>query len=75
MKFIGQPTKIGACGTKPKVIKEFIGRVNSRTSDVSIAKMELHGEGIFASANRTENNEIGVTPKDRRYRFFNSLVP
>ncbi len=31
---------IEACGNKPKVIEEFIGMVNSGTSDVSIARMK-----------------------------------
>jgi mannose-6-phosphate isomerase-like protein (cupin superfamily) len=30
---------IAAAGTKPKRIEEFIGRVNSATADVSIARM------------------------------------
>jgi mannose-6-phosphate isomerase-like protein (cupin superfamily) len=34
------PTRIQAAGTKPKIIEEFIGRVNSRTSSVSIARMK-----------------------------------
>jgi len=34
-----QPTVIQAAGNKPKQIEEFIGRVNSRTSAVSIARM------------------------------------
>jgi mannose-6-phosphate isomerase-like protein (cupin superfamily) len=33
------PTKIEAAGTPPKVIQEFIGRVNSGTTTVSIAHM------------------------------------
>jgi mannose-6-phosphate isomerase-like protein (cupin superfamily) len=37
---IAQPTQIKAAGNKPKIIQEFIGRVNSKTSAVSIAKME-----------------------------------
>ena len=37
---ISKPTIIEAAGNKPKIIKEFIGRVNSQTGDVSIAKME-----------------------------------
>ena len=40
MKLIDGPSVIEACGTKPKVIQEFVGMVNSDTSDVSIAKME-----------------------------------
>lgn len=39
MKHITQPTIIQAAGTPPKQIEEFIGRVNSRTSEVSIARM------------------------------------
>ena len=37
---VKKPTIIEAAGNKPKIIKEFIGRVNSGTSEVSIAKME-----------------------------------
>ena len=36
---IKAPTIIQAAGNKPKVIQEFIGRVNSKTSDVSVARM------------------------------------
>ena len=36
---IGQPTRIEAAGNKPKLIDEYIGRVNSRTEMVSIAHM------------------------------------
>jgi mannose-6-phosphate isomerase-like protein (cupin superfamily) len=36
---IGSPTRIQAAGNKPKLIDEFIGRVNSRTEAVSIAHM------------------------------------
>jgi mannose-6-phosphate isomerase-like protein (cupin superfamily) len=44
MKFIDKLSVKEACGTKPKLIQEFIGMVNPGTSDVSIAKMESpHG--------------------------------
>ena len=33
------PTRIQAVGNKPKIIEEFIGRVNSGTEQVSIARM------------------------------------
>lgn len=33
------PTRIEAAGNKPKLIEEFIGRVNSGTTEVSVAKM------------------------------------
>ena len=35
-----QPTRIQAAGTMPKIIDEYIGRVNSRTSGVSVAHMQ-----------------------------------
>jgi mannose-6-phosphate isomerase-like protein (cupin superfamily) len=38
-KFISAPTVIPAAGQPPKIIEEFFGRVNSQTSEVSIAKM------------------------------------
>ena len=38
-KIINNPTIIEPVGNKPKVIKEFVGLVNSKTSDVSIAEM------------------------------------
>ena len=38
-KVINEPTRVLAVGTPPKTILEFIGRVNSHTADVSIAKM------------------------------------
>ena len=38
-KLISTPTIIESAGNKPKVIKEFIGRVNSKTENLSIAKM------------------------------------
>ncbi len=37
---IEQPTIIEAAGNKPKIIKEFIGRVNSNTGELSIARMK-----------------------------------
>jgi len=36
---IPQPTRIQAAGNKPKRIDEYIGRVNSKTSGVSVAHM------------------------------------
>jgi mannose-6-phosphate isomerase-like protein (cupin superfamily) len=36
---IEKPAIIAAAGNRPKVIEEFIGRVNSQTSAVSIARM------------------------------------
>jgi ethanolamine utilization protein EutQ len=36
---IAQPTRITAAGNKPKLIDEYIGRVNSKTSAASVAHM------------------------------------
>jgi len=36
---IEKPTRIEAAGTKPKTIEEFVGRVNSKTSALSVAHM------------------------------------
>jgi ethanolamine utilization protein EutQ len=36
---VAQPTRISAAGTKPKLIDEYIGRVNSKTDGVSVAHM------------------------------------
>lgn len=38
-KFISKPTRIQAAGNKPKLIDEYIGRVNSKTDQVSVAQM------------------------------------
>lgn len=38
-KLIPVPTIIPAAGEPPKIIEEFIGRVNSETTGISIAKM------------------------------------
>lgn len=38
-KFISSPSIIESAGNKPKIIKEFIGKVNSSTQQISIAKM------------------------------------
>jgi len=41
--FIAQPTRIQAAGNKPKLIDEYIGHVNSSTSDLSVAHMRSPG--------------------------------
>ncbi len=38
-RLIPAPSVIAAAGNKPKIIEEFVGRVNSRTEAVSIARM------------------------------------
>jgi ethanolamine utilization protein EutQ (cupin superfamily) len=36
---IEKPTEVAAAGTKPKLIEEFVGHVNSKTAGVSVARM------------------------------------
>ena len=55
--FIKSPSIIEAAGNKPKIIEEFIGRVNSKTEVVSIAKMKSLGGWI----------EPGQTPEFDEY--------
>src|SRR5688572_32644768 len=38
-ELIKQPTRIEAAGKPPKIIEEYVGRVNSKTGDVSVAHM------------------------------------
>lgn len=40
VKHIKNPTTIKAHGTKPKFIEEFIGRMNTGTESISIARMK-----------------------------------
>jgi mannose-6-phosphate isomerase-like protein (cupin superfamily) len=46
LKLISTPTRIAAAGNKPKIIEEFIGRVNSGDEAVSIARMRSPGGWI-----------------------------
>ena len=54
---IPAPKIVQAAGNKPKVIEEFIGRVNSRTEAVSIARMRSPGGWV----------EPGQTPEFDEY--------
>ena len=40
---IAKPTRVEAAGNKPKLIDEYVGRVNSATSTTSIAHMRSPG--------------------------------
>jgi mannose-6-phosphate isomerase-like protein (cupin superfamily) len=39
-KHIAKPSIVRAAGNKPKIIEEYIGRVNSNTGEVSVARMK-----------------------------------
>ena len=54
---IQKPSRIEAAGNKPKIIEEFIGRVNSGTEAVSIARMQSPGGWV----------EPGQTPEFDEY--------
>lgn len=56
-KHIKSPSVIEAAGNKPKIIEEFIGRVNSETAGVSIARMQSPGGWL----------EPGQTPEFDEY--------
>jgi len=53
------PSCIPAAGTKPKIIEEFVGRVNSDTGDVSIARMRSPS-GWVEPGQRPEFDEFTV---------------
>ncbi len=54
---ISQPTRITAAGNKPKLIDEYIGRVNSTTTALSVAHMRSPGGWL----------EPGQTPEFDEY--------
>jgi mannose-6-phosphate isomerase-like protein (cupin superfamily) len=54
---IKQPSVIEAAGNKPKRIEEFIGRVNSKSSGVSVARMQSPSGWV----------EPGQTPEFEEY--------
>ena len=55
--FIEKPSIVQAAGNKPKIIEEYVGRVNSRTADVSVARMKSPGGWV----------EPGQTPEFDEY--------
>ena len=56
MKKIPNPTIVQAAGNKPKIIEEFVGRVNSGTNELSIAKMKSPS-GWIEPGQKPEFNE------------------
>ena len=55
--FIQQPSIVQAAGNKPKIIEEYVGRVNSGTANVSVARMRSPGGWV----------EPGQTPEFDEY--------
>lgn len=58
-QLISQPTIIPGEGTKPKRIEEYIGRVNTETSSVSIARM-ISPSGWVEPGQRPEFEEYTI---------------
>jgi len=54
---VNAPTRIEAVGNKPKLIEEFIGRVNTKTDGVSVAKMKSPG-GWVEPGQRPDFDEL-----------------
>jgi hypothetical protein len=61
-KFINEPTKIKAAGNKVKLIEEYIGNVNSKNNNVSIAIMNSPG-GWAEPGQQPEFDEYTVVTK------------
>lgn len=71
-KLIAKPSIVTAAGNKPKIIEEFVGRVNSQTETLSIARMKSP-EGWIEPGQQPEFDEytvvlagmLRVTTKDK----------
>jgi hypothetical protein len=61
-QIINNPTIIEAAGNKPKIIEEYFGRVNSKTSELSIAKM-TSPQGWVEPGQRPQFDEYTVVLK------------
>jgi quercetin dioxygenase-like cupin family protein len=62
--FIKSPSIVKAAGTKEKIIKEYFGNVNSKTSEVSIAVMKSP-EGWEEPGQTPEFNEYTLVLKGK----------
>lgn len=58
-QLIDKPTRISAAGNKPKLIEEFIGRVNSGNDQLSVARMKSPS-GWVEPGQRPAFHEISV---------------
>jgi mannose-6-phosphate isomerase-like protein (cupin superfamily) len=58
-KLIEKPVRIESAGNKPKLIDEFVGRINSQESGVSIARMQSP-PGWIEPGQRPEFDEYTV---------------
>lgn len=58
-EFIEAPSVVEAAGNKPKIIEEYVGRLNSGSADVSVARMRSPG-GWEEPGQRPEFDEYTV---------------
>jgi mannose-6-phosphate isomerase-like protein (cupin superfamily) len=56
---ITKPTVVHAAGTKPKLIEEYVGRLNTSSQNVSIARMKSPG-GWIEPGQRPEFDEYTI---------------
>jgi mannose-6-phosphate isomerase-like protein (cupin superfamily) len=61
---ITKPSVIASAGNKPKMIEEYFGRINSRTEEVSIARMKSPG-GWTEPGQAPEFNEYTIVLNGR----------
>jgi len=61
-KLISKPTIIEAAGSPPKLIQEFIGRINSNNQDISIARM-ISPQGWSEPGQTPEFQELTIVLK------------
>ena len=61
-QLISQPTRIQAAGNKPKLIDEYVGRVNSQTTSTSVAHMRSPS-GWIEPGQRPEFDEFTIVLK------------
>jgi mannose-6-phosphate isomerase-like protein (cupin superfamily) len=63
-KFIKAPSIIKAEGNKPKTIEEYVGRVNTQTEDISIARMKSP-EGWIEPGQTPEFEELTLVVRGK----------
>lgn len=73
-RYIESPSIVEAAGNKPKIIEEFIGCVNSQTSEVSMARMTSPSGWVepgqtpeFAEYTLVLKGSLRVTLKDESF--------
>ena len=74
-KLIDTPADIKAAGNKPKRIEEFVGRINTESSEISVAKMTSPGGWVepgqapdFMEITYVISGELHVEHKDGTLR-------